>query len=60
MAKKGNRIQVILPCTDINDAGPAWNFRIHYNKKQKRNTLIDIRKLEEIFKSLLLKKHDCS
>ena len=36
MAKKGNRIQVILECTEHKTTGVAWNFKIHYNQEQKK------------------------
>ena len=40
MAKKGNRIQVILECNKAQDFWSSWNISLHY-KKQKKILQID-------------------
>ena len=39
MAKKakGNRVQVILECTEHKDSGNAGNFSLYYNEEQKEH-----------------------
>ena len=37
MAKKGNRVQVILECTEIQDRWSAWYQSLH-NKEKQENT----------------------
>ena len=36
MAKKGNRIQVILECTEHKTSGVPGTFSLHHNEKQKK------------------------
>ena len=35
MAKKGNRVQVILECTEHKASGQAGTSTLHYNKKKR-------------------------
>ena len=57
MAKKGNRIQVILECTEHKDAGKQGTSR-YITTKNKKNTpdRIEIKKFNPILKRMTVHK----
>ena len=38
MAKKGNRVQVIMECTEHKTSGQAWYQPLYHGKKQKEQS----------------------
>jgi hypothetical protein len=38
MAKKGNRVQVILECTEHKNKWSAWHQPLYHGKKQKEQS----------------------
>ena len=57
MAKKGNRIQVILECTEHKDSGKPGTFR-YITTKNKKNTpdRIELKKYNPIMKKMTVHK----
>ena len=57
MAKKGNRVQVILECTEHNDSGQPGTSR-YITTKNKKNTpdRLEIKKFNPILKCMTLHK----
>lgn len=57
MAKKGNRVQVILECTEHKNSGLAGTSR-YITTKNKKNTpeRIELRKLNPIMKKVTVHK----
>ena len=57
MAKKGNRVQVILECTEHKDSGLAGTSR-YITTKNKKNTpdRIEIKKFNPILKRMTVQK----
>ena len=57
MAKKGNRVQVILECTEHKDSGLAGTSR-YITTKNKKNTpdRIEIKKFNQILKRMTVHK----
>ena len=57
MAKKGNRIQVILECTEHKDSGLSGTSR-YITTKNKKNTTerIELRKFNSIMKKYTVHK----
>jgi len=57
MAKKGNRIQVILECTEHKESGQPGTSR-YITTKNKKNTpdLMDIKKFNPILKRVTVHK----
>lgn len=57
MAKKGNRIQVILECTEHKDSGKAGTSR-YITTKNKKNTTerIELKKYNPILKRMTVHK----
>ena len=57
MAKKGNRVQVILECTEQKDSGLAGTSR-YITTKNKKNTpdRIEIKKFNPILKRMTVHK----
>lgn len=57
MAKKGNRVQVILECTEHKDSGLAGTSR-YITTKNKKNTpeRIELKKYNAIMKKVTLHK----
>ena len=57
MAKKGNRIQVILECTEHKDSGKPGTSR-YITTKNKKNTTerIEIKKYNTILKKMTVHK----
>ncbi len=57
MAKKGNRVQVILECTELKDSGMPGTSR-YITVKNKKNTpeRIELKKYNSILKKVTLHK----
>jgi len=57
MAKKGNRIQVILECTEHKNSGMAGTSR-YITTKNKKNTTerIELKKFNAVLKKMTLHK----
>jgi large subunit ribosomal protein L33 len=57
MAKKGNRVQVILECTEHNESGQPGTSR-YITTKNKKNTpdRLEIKKFNSILKRMTLHK----
>ncbi len=57
MAKKGNRIQVILECTEHKDSGKAGTSR-YITTKNKKNTTerIELKKYNSVLKRMTVHK----
>ena len=57
MAKKGNRVQVILECTEHNDSGHSGTSR-YITTKNKKNTpdRLEIKKFNPILKRMTIHK----
>ena len=57
MAKKGNRVQVILECTEHKDSGKAGTSR-YITTKNKKNTpdRMEIKKFNSILKRMTVHK----
>jgi large subunit ribosomal protein L33 len=57
MAKKGNRVQVILECTDHKDSGKAGMSR-YITTKNKKNTpeRLEVKKFNPILKKMTVHK----
>jgi len=57
MAKKGNRIQVILECTEHKESGKAGTSR-YITTKNKKNTTerIELKKYNPVLKRMTLHK----
>jgi large subunit ribosomal protein L33 len=57
MAKKGNRVQVILECTEHKNSGKAGTSR-YITKKNKKNTpeRLELKKFNPILKKVTLHK----
>ena len=57
MAKKGNRIQVILECTEHKDSGkPGPSRYLTTNKKKNSPDRIEIKKFNPILKKMTIHK----
>ena len=57
MAKRGNRVQVILECTEHKDSGKAGTSR-YITTKNKKNTpdRMEIKKFNPILKKMTVQK----
>ena len=57
MAKKGNRVQVILECTEHKDSGMAGTSR-YITTKNKKNSpdRLEIKKFNPILKKMTIKR----
>jgi large subunit ribosomal protein L33 len=57
MAKKGNRVQVILECTEHKTSGMAGTSRYITNKNKKNNPeRLELRKFNSILKKVTVHK----
>ena len=57
MAKKGNRIQVILECTEHKDSGKSGTSRYITTKKKKNSPdRIELKKFNPILKKMTIHK----
>ena len=59
MAKKGNRVQVILECTEHKTSGMAGTSR-YITEKNKKNSpeRLEFKKYNPILKKVTVKKHN--
>ena len=57
MAKKGNRVQVILECTEHKGSGQARHFKVYYYQEQKNTPeRMEIKKFNPVLRKMTVHK----